>query len=179
MRKTKLKVTHSEVTYEALNEYVSGRGPVRIGLRIAVLQGVIDNVPIDQLSHRHKISRQGIYDLVARVNEKGITGVEETRRPGRPSGLTDDLAKDLKKQLVQAPINQGYRQSRWDGPLVRTYLKERHDINIGHSQVNTWLHLIEFSLQRGRKKYSKADPKKQVAFVDTFKKNTKIQNLMR
>ncbi|MBI4686064.1 MAG: winged helix-turn-helix domain-containing protein, partial [Nitrospirae bacterium] len=46
-----------------------------------------------------------------------------------------------------------YRQSRWDGPLVRTYLKEKHHIDIGHSQVINWLHIIEFSVQRGRKKY--------------------------
>jgi hypothetical protein len=32
-------------------------------------------------------------------------------------------------------MNQGYRQSRWDGPLVRKYLKEKHDIDIGRSQV--------------------------------------------
>jgi len=59
MRKTKLMVTHPKVTDETLSEYVSGRGPVRMGLRIAVLQGVMDSAPIDQLSRRHRISRQG------------------------------------------------------------------------------------------------------------------------
>lgn len=170
MRKTKLMVTHPEVTDEALNECVSGRGPIRMGLRIAVLQGVMDNAPIDQLSRRHRISRQGIYDLVKRVNKKGITGVEEEKRPGRTSSLTADIAKDLKEKLVQPPMNQGYRQSRWDGPLVRKYLKEKHHIGIGRSQVINWLHAIEFSVQRGRKKYGKADTEKQEAFVDTLKK---------
>ncbi|MDI6786191.1 MAG: winged helix-turn-helix domain-containing protein [bacterium] len=173
MRKTKLIVTHPEVTDETLNEYVSGRGPIRMGLRIAVLQGVMDNAPIDQLSHRHKISRQSIYDLVKRVNEKGITGVEERKRPGRPSSLTDEIAKDLKEKLVQPPMSQGYRQSRWDGPLVRTYLKEKHNIDIRRSQIINWLHIIEFSMQRGRKKHNKADTEKQDVFVDTLKKASK------
>ena len=75
MRKTKLMVTHPEVTSEKLDDFVSGRGPVRIGLRIAILQGVIDKAPIDQMSRRHNLSRQGIYNLVKRVNEKGIRGV--------------------------------------------------------------------------------------------------------
>lgn len=174
MRKTKLKITHPNVTDETLSECVSGRGLVRMGLRIAVLQGIMDNAPVDQLSRRHKISRQAIYDLVGRVNEKGMTGVEETRRPGRPSGLTDEIADDLKRRLIQTPIDHGYRQSRWDGPLVRKYLKEKHCVDIGHSQVNNWLHSIGFSLQRGRKKYTKADAEKQTIFVNDFKKNIKI-----
>jgi transposase len=78
-------IIHPEVTSESLADFVSGRGPVRMGLRIAVLQGVMDKAPIDQLSRRHNLSRQGIYDLVNRVNEKGISGVEEEKRPGRPN----------------------------------------------------------------------------------------------
>jgi transposase len=79
----------------------------------------------------------------------------------------------LKAILVQPPTNQGYRQSRWDGPLVRKYLKEKHDIDIGRSQVINWLHAVEFSLQRGRKKYNKADAEKQDAFVEDLKKSPK------
>jgi len=170
MRKTRLMVTHPAVTHETLNDYVSGRGPIRIGLRIAVLQGVMDNAPIDQLSHRPRMSRQGIYDLVKRINEKGIKGVEEEKRPGRPGSLTAEIAKDLKETLVQPPMNQGYRQSRWDGPLVRKYLREKHNVDIGRSQVINWLHAIDFSVQRGRKKYNKADSEKQNAFIDDLKK---------
>lgn len=173
MRKTALKVTHPDVMHEKLSEYVSVRGPVRMGLRIAILQGVMDNVPIDQLSRRHSISRQGIYDLVKRVNEKGIKGVEENKRPGRPSSLTAEIAKELKKILIQPPMDQGYRQSRWDGPLVRKYLKEKQGIDIGRSQVINWLHAIDFSVQRGRKKYRKADSEKQSVFIDDLKKTSK------
>ena len=41
MRKTKLMVTHPEVASEKLADFVSGRGPIRMGLRIAILQGVM------------------------------------------------------------------------------------------------------------------------------------------
>jgi hypothetical protein len=57
MRKTKLPVTHPEVTSEKLDDFVSGRGPIRVGLRIAILQGVMDKAPIDQMSRRHNLSR--------------------------------------------------------------------------------------------------------------------------
>ena len=87
--------------------------------------------------------------------------------------MTSEIARDLKEKLVQPPMNHGYRQSRWDGPLVRRYLQEKHGIAIGRSQVINWLHSIEFSVQRGRKKYRKADTGKQDAFVDAVKKTSK------
>ena len=170
MRKTNLMIIHPEVTSKSLADFTSGRGPIRMGLRIAVLQGVMDKAPIDQLSRRHNLSRQGIYDLVNRVNEKGFPGIEEGKRHGRPSGLTTELSDELKEILLQPPTSQGYNQSRWDGPLIGTYLKEKHGIDIKHCQVNNWAHSIGFSLQRCRQKYSKADPAKQEEFVETLKK---------
>jgi transposase len=107
------------------------------------------------------------------VNEKGLPGVEEEKRSGRPSSLTTEISDKLKEVLLRPPTSQGYSQSRWDGPLVRTYLKEKHEIDIGRSQVNNWIHSIDFSLQRGRKKYSKANHEKQEAFVEALKKTPK------
>jgi len=133
MRKTNLMIIHPEVTSKSLADFTFGRGPIRMGLRIAVLQGVMDKAPIDQLSRRHNLSRQGIYDLVNRVNEKGFPGIEEEKRHGRPSGLTTELSDELKEILLQPPTSQGYNQSRWDGPLIGTYLKEKHGIDIKHS----------------------------------------------
>jgi len=173
MRKTNLKIVHPDVTSESLADFTSGRGPIRMGLRIAVLQGVMDKAPIDQLSRRHNLSRQGIYDLVNRVNEKGFLGIEEEKRHGRPGCLTPKLSAELKEILLQPPASQGYSQSRWDGALIGAYLKEKHHIDIGHSQVNNWMHSIGFSLQRGRQKYSKADSVKQQEFIDALKKTSK------
>ena len=96
--------------------------------------------------------------------------MEEEKRPPFRGSLTAEIAKDLKETLVQPPMNQGYRQSRWDGPLVRKYLKNKHNVDIGRSQVINWLHAIDFSVQRGRKKYNKADSEKQNAFIDDLKK---------
>lgn len=175
MRKTNLMVTNSEVTYQALKELVSGSGPVRMGLRVAIVQGVIDNAPINQLSRRHNISRQGIYNIVKQVNKYGMKGLDEKKRPGRRSKLTPDIREGFKDVLTQPPINQGYRQSRWDGPLVRKYLKEKHGVDIGRSQVINWLHEIDFSVQRGRKKFRKADPEKQTVFVEDLKKTPKSE----
>lgn len=159
MRKTRLRVTNQGVTSDALRDFVSGHGPARIGLRVAILQGIIDNAPVNELSRRHGISRQGIYDIVDRINKYGLQALEEGKRSGRPTKFTQDIRDSLKNALLRPPADLGYDQSRWDGHLVRDFLKEKHSVSIGRSQVNNWLHQIGFSLQRGRKKLIRPDRK--------------------
>jgi transposase len=172
MRKSQITITNDEITKERLSELVSGHGPVRIGLRIAIIQGILDHASIEQLSRRHQISRQAIYDLIERVNLLGINGLKEQHRCGRPSKLTAAIEHELKMILTAAPNQLGYQQSRWDGPLIKQYLKEKHNINIGKSQVNVWLHQIGYSLQRGRKKFRQADPVQQAEFIQDIKKTS-------
>ena len=165
MGTSKLMITHPEITHASLHEYLSRQCPDRVGLRIAILQGVIDKVPIDHLSRRRKMSRQGIYNLVKRINTEGIKGIED-QHLGRPCKLTADILEDLKKTLIRSPMDQGYMQSRWDNPLVRRYLKERHGIAIGRAQLINWLHTIDIPVKLARKKYEKAASERRRSFVD-------------
>jgi len=111
------------------------------------------------------MSRQGIYNLVKRINTEGIKGIEN-QHLGRPGKLTDDIAEDLKNTLIQSPMDQGYMQSRWDNPLVRRYLKERYGIAIGRAQLINWLTTIGSPVKLARKKYEKAASKRRRSFVD-------------
>jgi hypothetical protein len=63
-------------------------------------------------------------------------------------------------------MDQGYMQSRWDNPLVRRYLKERHGIVIGRAQLINWLHTIDIPVKLARKKYEKAASERRRSFVD-------------
>jgi transposase len=165
MSTSKLMITHPEITHASLDEYLSRQCPGRVGLRIAILQGVIDKVPIDHLSRRRKMSRQGIYNLVKRINAEGIKGIED-QHLGRPCKLTADISADLKKTLIKSPMDQGYMQSGWDNLLVRRYLKERHGVVIGRAQLINWLHAIGGPVKLARKKYEKAASERRISFVD-------------
>jgi transposase len=100
------------------------------------------------------MSRQGIYNLVKRINMEGIRGLED-QHLGRPGKLTTEISTDLKKILTQSPMYQGYIRLRWDNPLVRRYLKERHGIVIGRAQLTNWLHTIGIPAKLARKKYER------------------------
>lgn len=170
MGKSKLTITHPDVSYELLDEYLSQRCPTRMKLRIAILRGVMDRVPIDTISRRHHMSRQGIYDLVKRVNEDGIKGLQDKSR-GRPGRLTKEIAEDLKKILMQSPVKLGYHNLRWDNVLLREYLREIHHVDIGRNQLMTWLRTIDSNIKVARIKYGSSFFARQNAFADDAKNN--------
>lgn len=170
MQLSKKQLSRPEVTKDSIADFISGRGLARVGFRAAVVQGILDNEPIKKLSDRHRISRQGIYGLIDRINAKGFAGLEESEHTGRKSQLTEELSAELKEVLLNSPSEFGYIQSRWDGPLLIKYLEEYKGIRLGHSQVNIWIHELGFTLQRGRQKYTKADEKAQERFKEDLKK---------
>jgi len=166
MGTSKLTITHPEVSHASLDAYLSRRSPGRVKSRIAILQGVMDREPIDHLSRRRKMSRQGIYNLVYRINKEGLHGLED-HHLGRPSKLTAEIAEHLKEALIHSPMDQGYPQTRWDNPLVRRYLKERHAIEIGRAQLANWLHVIDAPVRLARKKYERTALKERGLLADS------------
>ena len=152
---SKLTITHPEITHKSLDRYLLRQSPERVKLRIAILQGVMDRMPIDHLSRRRKMSRQGIYNLVSRINREGLRGLED-QHLGRPGKLTADVALALKETLTHPPMDQGYPQMHWDNPLVRRYLKEKHGIEIGRAQLVNWLQMIGTPVKLARKKYERS-----------------------
>ena len=115
------------------------------------------------------MSRQGIYNLVSRINKKGIRGLED-RHLGRPCKMTSRIAEDLKKALLQSPMGFGYRQFHWDNALVRQYLKEKQGVDIGRSQLMNWLRAIGSPVKLARKKNGTGDFFKQTVFINASKK---------
>jgi transposase len=170
MRTSTLCITHSEVTRESLDAQVSGRGVMRKGRRIAVIQGILDGASPTELSRRHHISRQAIYNIAYRVNERGLQGLDDDPHPAPASKLTPELRKELSDVIEKPPKACGYRQGRWDGPLLNRYLEDHHGFHLGHTQIYKWLHWIGVTLQRGRQTFQKADPEEQKRFETEFKK---------
>ncbi len=95
MRKSQLCITHPEVTREALAALVAGHGLLRKARRIAVVQGIMDGASPSEASRRHHISRQAAYDIVGRVNERGLSGLDDGTHPGKKGQLTPELREEL------------------------------------------------------------------------------------
>src|SRR6476660_4355185 len=63
---------------------------------------------------------------VERFEEKGLGGLHEGSRSGRPSKLDADQIADLQRVLRGKPSEVGLSGNPWDGKTMSAYLRTRH-----------------------------------------------------
>ena len=175
MRITNLKVTHSGITQEVLRVQLKKYSHARVGLRIAIVQGILNGEKISEISKRHKVSREFIYQLVRRINIEGMEGIVDRPHTGRKRQLNVEQEEKIKGVVSNSPRLAGYTYSRWDGLLVARYIKEEFGITYSTRQVQRILKRIGFTLQRPRKKYMQADPNEQGKFRENIKKTKNVR----
>ena len=67
-------------------------------------------------------SPRSVEHWVRRYESRGLSGLLEKGRPGRPSLLTPAEAARLQRQLMADPVRCGWPDKRWTGPLLRAHL---------------------------------------------------------
>ena len=172
MRVSQLHIINPEITAKNLRKAYSTHKNARIGLRIAILQAILNKEPVKTISERHRITRSQIYKIVQKVNKKGLDGIADEVHKGRPPRLSDEQLAEIKATLLKPPAEAGYSQSRWDGPLLVKLIMDRYNISIKVRRAQYLFHVLGLSLQRGRKEPRKADPTRQEEFKANIKKTS-------
>jgi transposase len=111
-----------------------------------------------------------IKDWIKRVEKRGLKGIYDEQKPGRPFKLTSEEFKDLEMDLAKSPKELGYKQDIWTTGLVRDHIKEKYNVNYGLRNVRKILHKAGFSPQKARPKHYKADKGEQEKFRREFEK---------
>ncbi|MEW6482555.1 MAG: winged helix-turn-helix domain-containing protein [bacterium] len=114
-------------------------------------------------------SPHSVYNWIHRLKTKGLAGLWEGRRSGRPRRLTLAQQKELRQHLLLSRREFGYHQNIWDGPLLSYHLEKHFSVCLKVRQCQNLFHNLGFTLQRPRRKPAKANPAEQEA----FKKNSK------
>ena len=76
---------------------------------------------------------------VRNFNEFGVEGLKDEQKTGRPRKVRDDQIKQLQSELSAAPSKLGYKQSTWNGTLLKTHLKQHYNIELGARQCQRLL----------------------------------------
>src|ERR1051326_8492420 len=66
---------------------------------------------------------------VHRFEQEGLSGLVEGERPGRPSRLTSEQAKEINRVLRGKPSDVGMRVNLWDARPYRPGLRRRMELN--------------------------------------------------
>ena len=101
--------------------------------------------------------------------EKGLAGLREGERSGRPRRLSEKQLRGVNVALRQMPREAGLGGNLWDGKTLAAWIERQYGIDLGVRQCQRLFRQLGFRLRKPRPAIAPADPERQKA----HKKNSK------
>jgi len=165
----KIKIPGVETFIAAIQDEISRTPEGRYYHRLHVVLHALKTGSCYEAAKIYEHSPHSVYNWIHRLTTKGLAGLWEGKRPGRPSRLSSSQEQKLRKDLLLSPRKFDYGQNIWDGPLLSHHLEKRFGVHLRVRQCQNLFYRLGFTLQRPRRQGAKFDPEQQ----ETFKKNSK------
>jgi len=104
---------------------------------------------------------------VHRFEERGLAGLVEGPRFGRPRRLDDDQLKEISATLRRTPADLGLTANLWDGKTLAAFIEQRYTITLSVRQCQRMFRQLGFRLRKPRSVIAHADPEAQEAYKKT------------
>lgn len=110
---------------------------------------------------------QTVRDWVRRFEGKGLAGLADGERPGRPRRLSDRQLAAVKAVLRQTPASVGLTGNLWDGKTLSAFIKRRCDVSLGVRRCQALFKEFGFRFRKPRPLIARADPAVQASYKKT------------
>ena len=104
---------------------------------------------------------------VRRFEVRGLGGLTEGARPGRPKRLSEAQLREVQAALRRAPRELGLSGTLWDGKTLQAWLARRYRVRLGVRQCQRMLRQFGFRLRKPRPLIAHADPRLQTTHKKT------------
>lgn len=151
-----LSLTGQETTREKLLALAKQVPGARVGIKIAALLLVLEGQRPGQVTSLLGLNHMALERCIHAVNREGIQALVPKPRTGRPTRLTLDVRRRLEQNLLESPQEFGLSRPTWDGPTLRTHLKEHLGVRVTIRQAQRWMHKLGYSLKRAGYTYIQA-----------------------
>jgi len=108
------------------------------------------------------VSRETLNRWINKFNARGIDGLIDAPRPGRPAHITPEQ-KQKYRTLIEHPEQAG--QTHWTAKKFHGYLRQALDHDVGYRTVVRWLHEEGFRLKVPQPWPDRQDEAAREAFI--------------
>jgi putative transposase len=131
--------------------------------RMMAIKALLLGISHDKVTKLYHVTRRSLSGWVANFNERGLDGLIEGHRPGRPCKMPQEQTAEL-VDVVRNPAKIG--QIHWTGKKFHGYLRRELGIEICYTSVMRWIkrHSLRFKIPR--RWPSRQDPDKRQIFVE-------------
>jgi transposase len=110
-----------------------------------------------------RVSRQTVYNLVTRFNERSALSVTDRLsdgvRGGRPATARSIISKVVQEVIETDPRKSGYAQTVWTASLLQRHIESVHGVRVGIRSIQSTLGELDLKWKRPRHSLSRRAPR--------------------
>ncbi len=153
-------------TLEELETSAKAAPIQRTQLRLMAIKALTMGLPHTQVAALFGVNEDTVSRWVRRFNERGIDGITEGPRSGRPRKITAGRTDEY-RTLVLHP--EKVNETHWTGRKFHGYLTKHCQEEVGYSTLMRWLHDEGFRLKVPRPWPDGQDEKKRKAYIELIR----------
>lgn len=154
-------------TLEELETAAKAAPIQRTYTRLMAIKALSMGFPHEQVATLFSVNEDSVSRWVRRFNQRGIDGLTEGPRSGRPPKIKGDRAQEY-RDLMERP--ESVNETHWTGRKFHGYLTKHCRLEAGYSTLMRWLHDEGFRLKVPRPWPDGQDEEKRKAFIELIRK---------
>jgi transposase len=163
----KLQIENPEVMQVAIQQEIGRSEESRYDHRLHGLLLVTTGQSCREVARLFGEDASTVQRWVRRFEDRGLEGLREGERPGRPRQLDAGQWRRVAADLRRSPRAFGLAANLWDGPLLAEHLRRRFGIELGVRQCQRLFRQLGFRLRKPRPQVAQSDPLKVAAVKKT------------
>jgi transposase len=163
----KLQIENPEVMQVAIQQEIGRSEESRYDHRLHGLLLVTTGQSCREVARLFGEDASTVQRWVRRFEDRGLEGLREGERPGRPRQLDAGQWRRVAADLCRSPRAFGLAANLWDGPLLAEHLRRRFGIELGVRQCQRLFRQLGFRLRKPRPQVAQSDPLKVAAVKKT------------
>ena len=156
-----LQVTNAETMVLGLQDEIRRSEDSRYDHRLHGVLLVAQGMTCPEVSRLLGDAPRSVEYWVRRFEARGLAGLSEGQRSGRPRRLSETQLQEVDKALRQTPRDLGLTGPLWDGKTLSTWLQQRFQISLAVRQCQRLFRQRGFRLRKPRPQIAHADTERQ------------------
>lgn len=164
----KLRTLTAEEEAEIRRLAGSRKEPHRLVQRAKVIAAMLDDPKLYAIQACLQVGFSGTQSgvtWVKRFNEKGVVGLEDMPKAGRPPTHNAKARSELVHLALQKPDTLGYAYKLWTLERLQLAFQERHGVHLSDSTIWEWMDGEGFEWKRQQSWFHEAE-KQDPEFVE-------------
>jgi transposase len=144
-------------TLRRLETRAKNRNDLRSWKRVRAVLGCVEGRTGSEMALELGVDRSTIARWVAAYAAKGVPALTPRAAPGPRARLTDEQLQRLGQAIEQGPEAAGFSCGVWTTRIIAEYIRREFRVEYNWKYIAELLHRLGFSVQRPRKRLSRAD----------------------